>query len=74
MGVILKNKTKMIKTDIIARLILDVCFIVFIWVVIINQVRINERFDRLENKIEILNQNKEDERKRFHTENIFYHL
>lgn len=50
----------MIKTDIITRLILDVCFIVFIWVVIINQVRINERFDRLENKIEILNQNKDE--------------
>jgi len=50
----------MSKTDIITRLILDVCFIVFMWIVIINQVRINERFDRLENKIEILNQNKDD--------------
>ena len=50
----------MSKTDIIAGLILDVCFIVFMWVVIINQVRINERFDRLENEIEILNQNKDD--------------
>ena len=50
----------MSKTDIIIRLILDICFIVFMWVVIINQVRINERFDRLENEIETLNQNKDE--------------
>ena len=50
----------MSKTDKIAGLILDVCFIVFMWVVIINQVRINERFDRLENEIEISNQNNDE--------------
>lgn len=60
LGQNIKTKTKMSKTDIITRLILDVCFIVFIWVVIINQVRINERFDRLENEIEILKQNEDD--------------
>lgn len=44
--------------DKISKLIIYVCFILFMWLMICYQVEVNERLDKLENKIE-LNQNKD---------------
>ena len=47
------------RIDKISKLIICVCFIIFMWVVICYQVEVNERLDKIENKIE-LNQNKDE--------------